>query len=235
MEARAQSEARQDLDSKLTPIRYDDIRQTAGESHVRHQINVPARHTSDHGNPSINKHQFRPSFSALDCQPVPEFQPDCISPSTANQDTEEYNDYTDDPIEFIDENLDSALDHLDDQNDTPDCTLTNLDTTRNAIASTFRGFCCEQFVFGKCMKKESTCNFDHSTKGHELCQQSFLLLAKRNLNEHANLPPYSKPAKDPTPLNRSFQPNQTQQTYRPPVITTQRPHSPPTSNRYGNK
>ena len=32
MEARSQSEARQDLDSKLTPIRYDDIRNTAEES-----------------------------------------------------------------------------------------------------------------------------------------------------------------------------------------------------------
>ena len=60
MEARSQSEARQDLDSKLTPIRYDEIRHTAGESNARQQINVP----------TVNKHYFKPSFSALDCEPI---------------------------------------------------------------------------------------------------------------------------------------------------------------------
>ena len=39
MEARAQSEARQDLNSKLTPIRYEDIRHTQGELHQR-QLSV---------------------------------------------------------------------------------------------------------------------------------------------------------------------------------------------------
>jgi hypothetical protein len=33
MEGRSQSESRQDFDSKLTPIRYEDIRQTQGESY----------------------------------------------------------------------------------------------------------------------------------------------------------------------------------------------------------
>ena len=41
-----------------------------------------------------------------------------------------------------------------------DYSLTNMDSTRNAIASTFRSFCCEHFVFGKCLKKDSTCNCD---------------------------------------------------------------------------
>ena len=41
MEARPQSEACQDLDSKFTPIRYDEIRHIAGESNARQQINVP--------------------------------------------------------------------------------------------------------------------------------------------------------------------------------------------------
>ena len=58
MKARTQSEARQDLDSKLTPIRYDDIRNTAGESNTRQQINAP----------TLNKHYFKPSFSDLDCE-----------------------------------------------------------------------------------------------------------------------------------------------------------------------
>ena len=39
MGARVQSEARQDPDSKLAPIRYDDIRN--GELYQRHQISDP--------------------------------------------------------------------------------------------------------------------------------------------------------------------------------------------------
>ena len=135
------------------------------------------------------------------------------------------------PSEVFDDNTDQ-LEHDDDRKD---YTLTNLDTTCNAIASTFRGFCCELFVFGKCMKKESTFNFDHSTKGQENCQHSFLPLAKRDLSDHANLPPYSKPTKDATSTSRSFQLSQTQQTHRPSVTTTQHSHFTPTPNRYGSK
>ena len=225
MEARSQSEAHQDLDSKLTPIRYDEIRHTAGESNARQQINVP----------TVNKHYFKPSFSALDCETNSENHPYSISTSEGNKDCEEYDDSLDYPSEVCDDHRNSAPDQLEHDNDTPDFTFTNMDTTRNAIASTFRGFCCELFVFGKCMKKESTCNFDHSTKGQENCQQSFLLLAKRNLSDHANLPPYPKPTKDATSTSRSFQLSQTQQTHRPSVTTTQRPHLLSTPNRYGSK
>ena len=42
-EGRAQSEARQDFDAKLTPIRHEDLRYTQGESHTRHQISTPSR------------------------------------------------------------------------------------------------------------------------------------------------------------------------------------------------
>ena len=62
MEARAQSEARQDLDSKLTPIRYEDIRHTQGEDHTRQQISLPYKQHS-------SQHQ-RPSFSAIQLEPV---------------------------------------------------------------------------------------------------------------------------------------------------------------------
>ena len=41
IESRSQSEARQDLDSKLTPIRYEEIRHTQAESFQRSQVNVP--------------------------------------------------------------------------------------------------------------------------------------------------------------------------------------------------
>ena len=60
MEARSQSEARQDLDSKLTPIRYEEIRHTQAESFQRSQVNVPARpqfRTTDQ--------KFKSSFAAL--------------------------------------------------------------------------------------------------------------------------------------------------------------------------
>ena len=87
------------------------------------------------------------------------------------------------------------------------------------------------------MTKESTCNFDHSTKGQENCQHLFLQLAKRNISDHANLTPYSKPIKDATATStgRSFQLSQTQQTHRPSVTTTQHSHFTPTPNRYGSK
>ena len=85
------------------------------------------------------------------------------------------------------------------------------------------------------MTKESTCNFDHSTKGQENCQHLFLQLAKRNISDHANLTPYSKPIKDATSTGRSFQLSQTQQTHRPSVTTTQHSHFTPTPNRYGSK
>ena len=38
MDARSKSESRQDLDSKFTPIKYDDLRHTSGESHTRQQF-----------------------------------------------------------------------------------------------------------------------------------------------------------------------------------------------------
>ena len=59
---RVQSEARQDLDSKLTPIRYEDIRHTQGEDHTRQQISLPYKQHS-------SQHQ-RPSFSAIQLEPV---------------------------------------------------------------------------------------------------------------------------------------------------------------------
>ena len=64
-----------------------------------------------------------------------------------------------------------------------------------------------------------------------MCQQSFHLLAKRNLTEHGNLRPYSK-TKDIVPLHR---PNPLTPTNRPYVPMTPRPHSTPTPNRFENK
>ena len=46
MEGRAQSEARQDLDSKLTPIKYEDIHRTQGESFQRQQYIPKSRQST---------------------------------------------------------------------------------------------------------------------------------------------------------------------------------------------
>ena len=61
---------------------------------------------------------------------------------------------------------------------------------RASVALTFRGYCSETFVTGKCSRRD-TCSYDHSAAGQERCIQSFTLLAKRELGEHNKLPPYS--------------------------------------------
>jgi hypothetical protein len=58
MQGRAQSEARHDFNAKLTPIHYEDLRHTQGESNTRQKINFPNRQNS---NPSDHsKHDSRP-------------------------------------------------------------------------------------------------------------------------------------------------------------------------------
>ena len=60
-----------------------------------------------------------------------------------------------------------------------------------------------------------------------MCQQSFYLLAKRNLTEHGNLAPYSK-TKDTVPLHRPYPLTPAN---RPYVPMTPRPHSDLEINR----
>ena len=141
---------------------YNNIRNTSGELNAHQQINAP----------TVNKHYFKPSFSALDCEINLELHPCSTSTSESNKGSEECDDSFNYPSEVFDDNTDQ----LENDDDTKDFTLTNLDATRNAIASTFRGFCCELFVFSKCMKKESTCNFDHSTKAKKVANILFSYL-----------------------------------------------------------
>jgi hypothetical protein len=56
--------------------------------------------------------------------------------------------------------------------------------SRNAILATFRGYCSELFVYGKCSRKDSGCPLDHTSSGQERCIQSFALLTKRELSQH---------------------------------------------------
>ena len=50
MEGRLNSEARQDFDSKLTPIRYEDVRHMQGESNTRQQTNFSSKPQSKQHN-----------------------------------------------------------------------------------------------------------------------------------------------------------------------------------------
>ena len=196
MEARLQSEARQDLDSKLTPIRYEDIRHTQAESFQRSQVNVPARpqfRTTDQ--------KFKSSFAALQ-----------VSNNIDNSLHRNHNDHKDTTLEDYNEYEHSENDndnHSDNDDhliapvdnssisDDPSNTINTLsaaadiNTFRSAIAATFRGYCCELFVFGTCPKRNSGCSYDHSAAGQEICIQSFTLLSKRELQFHGQLPPYT--------------------------------------------
>ena len=222
MEGRSQSESRQDFDSKLTPIRYEDIRLTQGESYQRQQIQQPTRHS--HTNPD-NKgsrdFKSRSHLSAIHLA-IPIDEPSSDSP----------HDYTDD---YDDANEDATVSPQDDD-DFPDLpriylqdpdilqqpivpTLSSIgepNTFRSAIAATFRGFCMEKFVFGKCSKQDSDCSFDHSSAGQEKCIQSFNLLSKRELLLHGQLPPWTTTQNDAhikKPFNSQ---NRTLKPYSPP-------------------
>jgi hypothetical protein len=70
--------------------------------------------------------------------------------------------------------------------------------SRSAVSATFRGYCSEAFVYGKCARQHSGCTFDHSTAGQERCIQSFSLLTKRELQLHGQLEPWSSPKQEPT-------------------------------------
>jgi hypothetical protein len=98
---------------------------------------------------------------------------------------EDNNDFTDDleyssiyktPTNFQHENELSALENI---------------SSRSAIASTFRGYCSELFVFGSCHRRDSGCTLDHTSSGQEKCIHSFNLLAKRDLTQHGQLPAFS--------------------------------------------
>ena len=69
--------------------------------------------------------------------------------------------------------------------------------SRSAVSATFRGYCSEAFVYGKCMRQNSGCTFDHSAAGQERCIQSFTLLAKRELQQHGQLEQWSSPKLEP--------------------------------------
>ena len=178
MEARTQCEARQDFDSKLTPLRWNELRHTQGESHSRQQ--VPSATTQNKHPYDSTKTRFpsRATFSALSA-------PDSLdNPQSVNTYDD---DYADDQDE--DTYQPNSTDDTKDLFLTVPSTLNFISPVGNkgaAIAATFRGYCSELFVLGKCTT--SNCTNDHSTASQERCIQSFNHLARRDLLAHGNLP-----------------------------------------------
>jgi hypothetical protein len=163
---------------------------------------MPSRHTRDN--------HFRPALAALVDQDLPASDDNDDKHSYSERDEGEEDD-------FYVEDEDSSDDHEDrwpaqkpplapaDSAFVPNTTLAAFQDTgvRTSISATFRGFCSELFVFGKCNR--SDCTFDHSPAGQERCIQSFGLLFKRETAQHSKLPPWSIPKVDAKPS--SYQSN----------------------------
>jgi hypothetical protein len=240
MEGRSQSESRQDFDSKLTPIRYEDIRQTQGESYQRQQIQQPTRHS--HTNPDqkgSRDFKSRSHLSAIHLA-IPIDEPNNDAPQDF---TDDYDDADEDPTVTPQDDDDFPdLPQIYQQN--PDIlqqpivpTLSSIgepNTFRSAIAATFRGFCMEKFVFGKCSKQDLGCSFDHSSAGQEKCIQSFNLLSKRELLLHGQLPPWTTTQNDANTKKPFNSQNRTPKPYSPP-FTQPRSYGNPSNPRSYNK
>jgi hypothetical protein len=191
-EARSQSEARHDLDAKLTPVRYEEIRATQGESFTRHQVTSQVRTASKQPD---NNTKFRPRYSLTAIDQTYDQEFDSVNDHMPTEDEDEHCEDVDD----LDNDNPAYSEEYDSTNyiDTKRKdnyslqAITEPITFRSAMAATFRGYCSELFVFGKCSKRDATCSFDHSAAGQERCIESFTLLAKRETLRHGQLPPYT--------------------------------------------
>jgi hypothetical protein len=195
------------LDAKLTPIRYEEIRHTQAESYQRHQIYQPTRQPFKTPDTKFS------TFSALHTSNLSD---DSTYPSSNTYQDTSYdyeNDYDEDDY---DEHYASAPESYAPLKEFPPTAnslnvVADVSRFRSAIAATFRGYCCEQFVFGSCTKRNSGCTYDHSAAGQEMCINSFVLLSKHELTAHSQLPPYPphndaatirKPPSTQTPYSR---------------------------------
>jgi hypothetical protein len=248
MEGRSASEARQDFDAKLTPIRYDDILHTQAESHTRFQVPHLGSHYGSQEAPRSQHQSQRVSFSALALdQPSDSLLDSDNNAAVPNEcDDEDYDLH----INGLDEKmLSTSMDDsffpsiptmpLEEPNIFNDSliAITDTNSARSSISATFRGYCSELFVFGKCHRKDSGCLFDHSAAGQERCIQSFSLLAKRELSTHAQLLPWTpvKPAVQPGLANRSHTPlsrPDQRPAYRPEQRSDRYQSSHPAPNRH---
>ena len=229
MEGRAHSEARQDFQHQLTPIKYEDIRKTQGESHQRQQVNFAPRpqHSAQSAYRSHDSHP-RTSMAALDTtdnlldsyddshddiyddsfndhpSSLPAFQHNerhSISGHEDDMDSShilsQHGDRTSENAPHLYENFDPVASY---------CAINAQPSPlsyRNAISATFRGYCSELFVHGKCSRRDSGCHMDHSAAAQERCIQSFALLTKRELSKHSDLPQWSLPLASVSKSNAS--------------------------------
>ena len=76
MEGRLNSEARQDFDAKLSPVRYEDIRHTQGESYNRQQTSFDSKPQNKYPSrmPFSKDNRMSTSLSAV--TDSPKFVPD---------------------------------------------------------------------------------------------------------------------------------------------------------------
>ena len=201
MEGRSHSEIRQDFDAKLTPIRYDDIRHTQGETNTRFQTPSYVHQVSSYEPTRARQMPIRTGFSAIDLRPssfnIPYDNQDVLSDNEVDEDNEDFmnKETCEIPVRSGDSPSGSPLqvpeDIPDDELDTTFAAITDNPSARSAIAATFRGYCSELFVYGKCNRRDHGCTLDHSSAGQERCIQSFNLLMKRELVAHSQLPPWN--------------------------------------------
>ena len=148
MDVRNQSEVKHDLDSRLTPVKYDDRHR--GESSTRQQTDYVPRHQyaspspfrTDRNQPTRYQ-PTKPSLTALHTYPNNSYQDDKDDNSSIyehSEDTEE----------------DLSVAYVDTQENPPDSTdpeyqthyeptLLSTGDVRSAIFSTYRGYCSELF------------------------------------------------------------------------------------------
>jgi hypothetical protein len=192
LEGRSQSLSFQDLDSKLTPIRFDNFRQTPGESFQRLQSSFPPQPTPSgfvkprdyHGSTNNFKPKESSQYRSTSSHDVSSRRSlsslDILTPNDTTTD-----DFLDHDLDEISSQHSDASEVIHDLDSNLSAVLTN---SRGAIAATFKGYCCDLFVFGKCPRLKDGCTFDHSAAGQEICQKSFTLLASRQLDLHSALP-----------------------------------------------
>lgn len=209
MEARHHSELRRDFDAKLTPIRYDDLHATQGESYTRLQPPTARQPPVSHNSPPF-RHQSQPTPESSNSRHYPprsslnalDFPPDDLEIEDAS-----FADDNDDDMThlYVDTREDPRTVTINDQPVRHDFSALVTPDTRNnvrqAIAATYQGYCSELFVLGTCPRRQTGCPFDHSAPALERCIRSFTLLSKRELQLHGQLPPWStnnRPDRPPT-------------------------------------
>jgi hypothetical protein len=141
MEARTQSEARQDLDAKLTPVRYDEVIHTQAESYQRRQINQPTRPPFKTLEKKFADNRPRSTFSALDTS---NFSDDFTYPISSYDEDTFYDDNDNCDDTTSDQHLSSAPDSYPPVKEfyqpvNTFSAVSDVSLFRSAIAATFRG------------------------------------------------------------------------------------------------